>query len=80
MPMFMYVHIYIYKHKTAHEIVDCSEKGRVPGKVWERELTLTVSPFVLYLFFFLIDITYLMNSKNDDNKRNHFAFSLTYVK
>ena len=51
MPMFMYVHIYIYKHKTAHEIVDCSEKGRVSGKVWERELTLTVSPFVLYLFF-----------------------------
>lgn len=52
MPMFMYVHIYIYKHKTAHEIVDCSEKSRVSGKVWERELTLTVSPLVLYLFFF----------------------------
>lgn len=51
MHMFMYVHIYIYKHETAHEIVDCSEKGQASRKVWERELTLTVSPFVLYLFF-----------------------------
>ena len=45
------LYIYMFINITAHDIVDCSEKGQVSRKVWERELTLTVNPFVLYLCF-----------------------------